>query len=83
VPAGSEAVVIPSGVQATVRENGDEVVALRLSVTRIVGVATCGVVGVPVIRPVEAASERPAGSVPLDTAHVNGLVPPATAICDV
>jgi hypothetical protein len=40
------------------------------SVTRIVKAEVPGVVGVPVIVPVEALSERPPGSEPVATDHV-------------
>ena len=36
-------------------------------------------VGVPVMEPVEALSDRPAGSEPLMTDQVNGVVPPVAA----
>ena len=40
-------------------------------------VPTCGPVGVPVIAPVAALSARPAGKLPVVTAHVYGEAPPA------
>ena len=45
------------------------------SVTRIVKLASCAVVGVPAIVPVELPIPRPAGRVPRTTAKENGAVP--------
>jgi hypothetical protein len=42
-------------------------------------VAVTAAVGVPVIAPVAPFSERPAGSVPLVSVHVYGVVPPDAA----
>jgi hypothetical protein len=38
-------------------------------------------VGVPVIRPVVAFSDRPLGSVPAVTVHVYGSLPPPASSC--
>ena len=43
------------------------------------GVLVTLTVGVPVIAPVEALSERPVGRVPLAKLQVNGVVPPVAA----
>ena len=51
-----------------------ESVTLKLN-----GVALIAVVGVPLIRPVDAVSERPAGNVPTVNCHVYGPVPPEAA----
>lgn len=52
-------------------------VGLLASVTlKVSGVAVAVAVGVPVIAPVEALSESPAGNEPLVNVHVYGVVPP-------
>ena len=51
-----------------------------LSVTRSVKFEVPAVVGVPVIAPVEAFNDRPAGKLPTTVAHVYGVVPPAATI---
>ena len=47
------------------------------SATRSAKVNVPAVVGVPVIRPGEAWSARPGGSVPLIRVHVYGVLPPS------
>ena len=51
-------------------------------VARTVNVATPAAVGVPLRTPVEDPRLSPAGSVPLVTAHVIGVVPAATNACE-
>jgi len=46
---------------------------------KVSGVALAVAVGVPVIAPVAAFSERPAGNVPLETDQLYGVVPPVAA----
>jgi hypothetical protein len=55
-------------------------VALTLSVTLAVKLEVPPVVGVPVIAPVEATRESPAGRLPEASDHVSGVVPPVAAI---
>jgi hypothetical protein len=54
-------------------------VAVRnpLSVTCTVMLDVPGVVGMPLIAPVDAFNDKPAGNVPTVTAQVYGVVPPA------
>ena len=47
-----------------------------------VSVETPAAVGVPLMVPVEEPRVSPAGSVPLVTAHVIGVVPPANRVCE-
>ena len=46
-------------------------------------VAFAAAVGVPLIRPVDAFSVKPPGSVPEVSVHVYGVVPPvAASVCE-
>ena len=47
-----------------------------------VNVETPAAAGVPPMVPVEEPRVSPAGSVPLVTAHVIGVVPPAISFCE-
>lgn len=53
--------------------------APALSVTLAVKLLVPEVVGVPVIAPVELLRDNPAGSVPDESDHVSGAVPPVAA----
>ena len=58
-------------------------VALRPSVAVIVKLEVAAVVGVPVIAPVVAFNDRPAGKLPADTLNVYEPVPPvALTVCE-
>jgi hypothetical protein len=74
----------------TVTAIGPEALMVRLRFTdclllaesvtwKVSGVFEAGWVGVPVIAPVEAFSDKPAGKVPLVRDHVYGVVPPVAA----
>ena len=56
--------------------NAFVVVRAAASVTRNVTLAETAAVGVPVMAPVVALSERPAGSAPAEIDHVYGAAPP-------
>ena len=49
------------------------------STTRTVKADVPALVGVPLMTPVEALNDSPAGKLPVDTDHVNGARPPLTA----
>jgi hypothetical protein len=51
-------------------------------VTVTVKAATADTVGVPLMRPVDAFKVSPAGSAPLATAHVSGVLPDAVRFCE-
>ena len=67
------------GAAFTVRLSCVELLPKAL-VAVTVKVATPGVVGVPLMTPVEAFKVSPAGSVPLVTAHVIGALPEALRV---
>ncbi len=79
VSAGRLAVVIVSP-ETTVIDKAWVAVAPTLSVTLAVKLEVPEVVGVPVMAPVEATRDSPAGRLPEASAHVRGAVPPAAAM---
>jgi|NGEPerStandDraft_6_1074524.scaffolds.fasta_scaffold167161_2 hypothetical protein len=85
-PLGKEAVVIirVAGVIVNVRLTLAVCVGVLESVTlNVNGVAVTATEGVPPIRPEEAFSVKPAGSVPEVNCHVRGAVPPlAASVCE-
>jgi len=80
-PLGSAVVEIPIVAGVTViAKFADFVkgVALESVTLKVRGVLVTAVVGVPVIRP-EALIDNPAGSVPLVSVQLYGVVPPVAA----
>lgn len=80
-PLGRDVVVIASGATLLVVVSVSPVVAvsagLLASVTlKVSGVPDTATVGVPVIAPVDAFSESPAGKLPLVSDQAYGVVPP-------
>jgi hypothetical protein len=85
VPSGSVAVVITGGAAFIVIESAFESLyeapfSVFEAMTVKLLVPTAAEVGVPVIAPVEALSDKPAGKAPKVTAHVIGWVPLATSV---
>ena len=78
VPFGNDVVVIDRAA-LIVSESGWVAVRDPLSVTRNMMFEVPAAVGVPVIAPVEAFNDRPAGKLLPTVAHVYGVVPPAAA----
>ena len=78
VPFGRLAVVMPGAV-LTVIDSAFVAEAPTLSATFAVKLDAPEAVGVPVIAPLEATIDRPAGRLPEDIDHVSGDVPPVTA----
>jgi len=80
VPLGKVCEVIESAGQAMVRLNTTAAVLAIESVAVMVKLKVPGVVGVPVMTPVEVLRANPPGRLPV-SAYVYGGVPPAVAIC--
>jgi hypothetical protein len=81
-PLGKEVVVIVkvAGAIVSVRFTVFVCFGLPESCTwNVSGELLTAAVGVPVMAPVEAFNDSPAGRVPLVTDHVNGMVPPVAA----
>ncbi len=73
-PAG---LIVMAKFAVTVCTGDPESVTLNVS-----GVATTGIVGVPLIVPADAFSASPAGRVPAVSCHVKAPVPPlAVRVC--
>ena len=82
MPAGSEEVVIPNAGGLMLTDNAAVAEADALSVTRTVNLLDPAALGVPDIVP-PAARLKPAGSVPLASAHEYGGDPPvAPSVCE-
>lgn len=60
-------------VRLTVAVSGDRFESFTINVKTV---ADAEAVGMPVIAPLDAFSESPAGRVPLTSDHVYGIVPP-------
>src|SRR5262245_45384910 len=77
-PAGFAITNEPGAVVNTLSTKPSLPVHPLTSVTETVNTELPGVVGVPAMTPVAAASESPSGSVPLASAQVYGPIPPET-----